>query len=538
MNYNFSDNEGVNTLLKKILDDVGQFTESQIEHIGKLNKIGVSLSAESNRDKLLEMILDQAQNFTNCDGGTLYMVTDDKKFLEFNVVINDSLNTKMGGTRGEITWPQLPLYKEDGSENREMVAVLSALTGELINIEDVYEAEGFNFEGTKKFDQGTGYRSKSMLVIPMKNYDGDVVGVLQLINRQDDSDKSVIKFSHEDEESTKSLASQAAMAITNLRLINELEALLESFIKSIASAIDAKSPYTGGHVRKVAVITMMIAEKLNSCNSGKYKDIFYDHDRMNELRISALMHDVGKITTPEYVVDKSKKLETIYDRIETVKTRLEVLKRDIEISYLKNEITEEEFKAEIEKVEDDVKFLTVTNIGGEFMSDDKIQRVEEIAGKKVFINNEETDLLTDNEVYNLSIRKGTLTNEERDVINDHANMSVKMLEALPFPKKLNRVPEIAGGHHEKLNGKGYPRGLTAEELTLESRILAVADVFEALTASDRPYKDAKRMSEVMRIIGFMVKDMELDPDLVDFFYEQNIHIEYALKELKEEQLDI
>ncbi len=537
MELNFSQNPGVNELLRKILQDVGNFTESQIEHIGKLNKIGISLSAESNRNKLLEMILDQAQNFTNCDGGTLYLMTEDKQFLEFHVIVNDSLNTKMGGTRGEITWPKLPLYQEDGSENREMVAVLSALTGDVINIEDVYVAKGFNFEGTKKFDAGTGYRSKSMLVIPMKNYDGDVVGVLQLINRQD-KEKNVISFSHEDEESTKSLASQAAMAITNLKLINELEVLLESFIKSIASAIDAKSPYTGGHVRKVAEITMLIAEAINKDNEGVFKDISYDEDKLNELRIAALMHDIGKITTPEYVVDKSTKLETIYDRIETVITRFEIAKRDLEIAYLKQEISQEQYTQKLAKLEEDLEFLKGVNIGGEFMSDDKITRVEEIAATTLIIDKKKTQLLSDNEVYNICIKKGTLTDEEREIINDHAAMTVKMLNELPFPKKLARVSEIAGGHHEKLNGKGYPLGLTAEELSLESRVLALADVFEALTACDRPYKPAKKMSEVVKIIGFMVKDMELDPDLVEFFYKSGIHIDYARKELKKEQLDI
>ncbi len=533
----FSERSDVNNFLTKILRDVKEFTESQSEHIKKLNQIGISLSAETNRNKLLEMILDLAVQFTNSDGGTLYTMSDDEKFLEFQVVFNKSLNVHMGGTKEEITWPKLPLYKEDGSDNREMVAVLSAIDNRLINIEDVYEAEGSNFDGTKKFDQSTGYRSKSMLVIPMQNYDGDVVGVLQLINKQN-KDDIVVSYDEDNEENTKSLAAQAAMSITNLQLVEGLENLLESFIKSIAHAIDAKSPYTGGHVRKVAEITMIIAKALNDSKNGKYKDVQYSDNQFNELRIAALMHDIGKITTPEYVVDKATKLETIYDRIETVKTRFEIVKRDLEIKYLKSEISQNEYEEKIHTLEDDFEFIKVSNLGGEFMADEKIERIHKIAAIAVEIDGEKTNLLTENEVYNLSIRKGTLTDEEREKINDHATMTLKMMEALPFPKKLSRVSEIAGGHHEKLNGKGYPLGLTAEQLSLEARILALADIFEALTASDRPYKGAKKLSEVSKIISFMVKDEELDKDLVEFFYNNNLHLLYAQNELKKEQIDI
>lgn len=538
MNNNFSENKDVNEFLNSVLHEVKTFAQKQADHIENLNKIGAALSAENNLDKLLEMILTQAKEFTNADGGTLYLKTDDEKFLKFTVVETTSLSIRMGGTFGEITWPPLKLYKDDGTQNNEMVAAMCALEGKLINIEDVYFAEGFNFEGTKKFDQGTGFRSKSMLVIPMKNYENEVIGVCQLINRQDSKTKEVVEFSKEDEKSALSLASQAAVAITNAKLINDLRLLLESFIKSIATAIDEKSPYTGGHVTKVAEITMMIAAKINEAQDGYFKEKKYSHDQLNELRIAALMHDVGKITTPEYVVDKSTKLETIYDRIKTIKTRIEVIKRDAEIEFLKNKITQSEYEQKLQELKSDSNFLEVCNIGGEFMSDDKIARVKLIAQKKWSENGEELPLLSENEILNLTIRKGTLTEDERQIINNHAKMSLEMLNKLPFPKKLRRIPEIAGAHHEKLNGKGYPLGLKAEQLSLESRILALADIFEALTACDRPYKDAKKMSEVVKIISFMVKDQELDAELVKFFYESGLHLEYAKKKLKPEQLDI
>ena len=545
----FTDNRDINGLLNTVLSEVKTFTEKQFDHIKTLNEIGIALSAENDLNRLLEMILHQAKKFTSSDGGTLYLKSDDEKNLYFKVVETNSLGIKMGGTGGEITWPPLKLYDEDGNQNSQMVATYCALTGEVINIEDVYYVKGFNFEGTKKFDTGTGYRSKSMLVIPMKNYEGEIIGVLQLINRLNKDGKS-IEFSKEDKDLTLSLASQAAVAITNTKLVKDLEEFLNAVISTIAGAIDEKSPYTGGHIRRVAKISLMIADAINRDEDGIFKEINYNDDELKEIKISAWMHDMGKITTPEYVMDKSTKLETIYDRVETIKTKFEILKRDIEVEFLRvkmraieqnklDDITgiEEAYKERITKLEDDFKFIEVCNVGGEFMADGKIDRVKDIAKEKIIVNGEEINLLTDDEVENLSIRKGTLTNEERDIIQNHATLTLKMLNQLPFPKKLKKVPDIAGNHHEKLNGKGYPRGLSAKDLTLESRILALADIFEALTAPDRPYKDAKTLSEVKRIIGFMIKDSELDEDLVKFFYENKLHLEYAKEELNPEQLD-
>lgn len=551
MNYDFSDNTEIDQLLNSVFKDISGFLHKQDEHISKMHEIGTALSAENNLDKLLEMILTHAKESTGADGGTLYLTSKDEKSLHFSVVQTTSLNIAMGGTLGEITWPPLELYHEDGNKNLEMVAAKCALEGKIINIDDVYETQEFNFEGTKKFDAGTGFRSKSMLVIPMKNYENEIIGVCQLINRIDNKTKKTIPFNNKDVEILSALASQAAVAITNTQLIQDLRLLLESFIKSIASAIDAKSPYTGGHVNKVAEITMLIVNELNDTKDGKYKDINYSHDQLNELRIAALMHDIGKITTPEYVVDKSTKLQTIFDRIEIIRTRYEVLKRDAEIEFLhqkmsafennKPDIIEELEKVledKLSKYDEDLKFLENSNVGGEFMSDDKIQRLEEISKHSFKLKNNEINLINSDELENLSIRKGTLTEDERQVINNHAQVSLDMLNVLPFPKKLHRVPEIAGGHHEKLNGKGYPLGLDASQLSLESRVLALADIFEALTACDRPYKDAKTLSQSMKIIDFMVKDGELDGDLVGFFNDKKLHLKYAKTKLKKEQIDI
>ncbi len=534
-----------------ILASIKAFCEKKTEQINHLNDIGMLLSIETNLEHLLGEIISKSKLFTNADGGTLYIMSENEELLVFKIVETDSLGIHMGIHGEEIPWPAVPLYLEDGSQNHEMVAAHCALTAKVLNFEDVYDAEGFNFNGTKKFDEGTGFRSKSMLVIPMVNSHKEVIGVVQLLNARD-ANNDVINFTTEDERLLLSLASQAAVAITNAKMIKDLKELLESFIKSIAYAVDQKSPYTGGHVHKVASIALKIAKALNKTTTGKYADVHYTKQEIYEIRISALMHDVGKITTPQHVMDKATKLETLYDRINTIRIKFEVYKKDLEIEMLNEKMKllssgasageiqslENKLAGEIEILDEEIDFLMVSNVGGEFMTDAHVQTIEKIAQRKLCVNGIEQNILSDFEVNNLCIRKGTLTKDELAIMQDHARISNEMLDALPFPKHLKRVPSIAGGHHEKLNGKGYPKGLKADELSLESRILALADIFEALSASDRPYKGAKKMSEIIKIINFMVKDGELDADLVQFFYDQKIHLRFAKQCFKPDQIDI
>ena len=554
----FTDNDQINRLLNNLVLDVKGFTESQLELIRRLTNIGAALSAEKNIDRLLEMIVDEARDFAQADGGTLYIMSDDETALHFAIAQNKTLKIRMGGTGGTITWPAVLLTNSDHSPNHTNVSAHAAITGNVINIRDVYDAEGFNFQGTRKFDAETGYRSKSMLVVPMKNHENDIIGVLQLLNAQDPATGEVISFSHECQQMTESLASQAAIALSNNRLIHDLENLLESFITTIATAIDEKSPYTGGHVRRVAELTMTIAEKINHMTEGPYAHVHFDENLLKELRIAAWLHDVGKITTPEYIIDKSTKLETIYDRVETLKLRSEIIKRDHEIEALKNQLSylmptsdAEALKSAardkdadrgvddfIKKVEEDVQFLVTANTGGEFMADDMIEKVKESAKRTWTVDGTEQPFLTENEIYNLVIRRGTLTDEEREIINNHARISHKMLTRLPFPKKLRNIPQYAAAHHERLNGTGYPFGLKGNELSLQARILSLADIFEALTAKDRPYKKGKTLSEVLKIISFMVKDGHLDKDLFDLFINEKIYLDYAKKELSPPQIDI
>ncbi len=546
----------IGKLLETVPSNLRGYIDSLQNQISNMSAIGLALSKEKDMDKLLEMILLEAKRISNADGGTLYMMTDDQR-LKFSIMITDSLNIHMGGTSGkEIPFYPVKLYMDDGQPNKTMIAANAGLTGDTINIPDAYKAKGFDFAGTKAFDEKTGYRSKSFLTVPLKNHEDEIIGVLQLLNAQDIKTKKVIPFSGNVQKSVEALSSQAAVAITNKNLIKDLEVLFESFIKLIASAIDAKSPYTGGHCSRVPEITMMLAESVNEINDGPFAGIQFTDKEMYELKIAAWLHDCGKVATPEAVVDKGTKLETIYDRIHTVATRFEVLRRDEEIKYLKKQLKiqkddsliENQKKEALKKArtlylkrikqqEDDKSFIEESNVGGEFMSQDRKDRVNKIASYRWKDNGSPKPFFSEDEIYNLCISRGTLTPEERKIINDHIVVTIDMLEQLPYPKHLRNVPEFAGGHHEKLDGTGYPKGLNHSEMSVQAKIMAIADIFEALTARDRPYKKGKTLSQAMRILGFMKNDAHIDTELFEVFVKEKIYLKYAESFLDPEQID-
>ena len=546
----------ISKLLESAPSNLRTYINSLQNQISNMSAIGLALSKEKDMEKLLEMILLEAKRISNADGGTLYMMIDDQR-LKFSIMITNSLNIHMGGTSGkEIPFYPVKLYMDDGQPNKSMIAANAGLTGDTINIPDAYKAKGFDFSGTKAFDEKTGYRSKSFLTVPLKNHEDEIIGVLQLLNAQDIKTKKVIPFSDGVQKSVEALSSQAAVAITNKNLIKDLEVLFESFIKLIASAIDAKSPYTGGHCSRVPEITMMLAESVNDINEGPFAGIQFTDKEMYELKIAAWLHDCGKVATPEAVVDKGTKLETIYDRIHTVATRFEVLKRDEEIKFLKkqlkiqkdNSLSEDEKKDALKKARslylkrikqqvDDKAFIEESNVGGEFMSKDRKDRVNKIASYRWKDNGSPKPFFTEDEVYNLCISRGTLTPEERKIINDHIVVTIDMLEQLPYPKHLRNVPEFAGGHHEKLDGTGYPKGLNHSEMSVQAKIMAIADIFEALTARDRPYKKGKTLSQAMRILGFMKNDAHIDTELFEVFVKEKIYLKYAEEFLDPEQID-
>jgi len=532
--------EVLQDLPEEVLAEIRRFASAQVDRIHELVKIGMALSAEKKLERLLEMIVREARRFTNADGGTLY-IKNEEDFLEFKIIQNDTLGISVGGTGQQITWQPVPLRDASGVENHRNVSAHCALIGEAINIDDVYRAD-FDFQGTRMFDSNTGYRSRSMLLVPMRGHEDDVIGVLQLLNARESGTGEVISFKDHEIADITSLASQAAIAITNVRLVRELETLMDAFLRAIAAAIDEKSPYTGGHVENVAELTVLIAEEISRTDSGAFAELNFCEEELAELKMAAWMHDVGKVTTPEYVVDKATKLQTIFDRIELVRARVEILKKEAEISRLKAELVENggEHRQPVEefmRLDEMLAFLEDANFGGEYLADEMMDRISTMGRECYEAGGRVMPLLTDDEIRNLSIRKGTLNSEERAIINNHVSLTIKMLEKLPFPKKLIRVPDFAGMHHEKLDGSGYPRGLSGDQIPLQARIMAVADVFEALTAADRPYKPGKKLSESMRIIGFMVKDGHLDKDICDLLVSSGLVHSYGCRKVTERQRD-
>ncbi len=510
-------------------------TVALLERIDRLTEIGTALSAERNLPKLLERILFGAKDLTHADGGTLYRLQEDR--LHFEILCNDSLGIRMGGASGDpIAFDPIPLHDNRGRPNHSMVVSHCVLSDETVNIEDAYRAEGFDFSGTRDFDRRTGYRTRSILTFPLKNHECEIIGVMQLINAKNE-DGRVLPFSEVDRLLAESLASMAAVALTQQQLVNDLQNLFESFIKMIASAIDDKSPYTGGHCRRIPVLTMMLAEAVHRADDGPMRDFRIDDKDRYELETAAWLHDCGKVVTPEHVMDKATKLETIHDRIALVEARFEILLRDIELGAQHGGDTDRVQRRK-EELERDLEFLRRVNVGGEYMDEEDVQRVQRIAGYRWRDRyGKEQPLLTEDEVKNLCVRKGTLNDDEREIVNHHIVATINMLEALPFPKHLARVPEYAGGHHEKMDGSGYPRGLTREEMSVPARIMAIADIFEALTASDRPYKPGKKLSECLRIMHAMKRDRHIDPDLFDIFIRERVYEQYAREFLPPSQID-
>lgn len=553
-----------------------QSQNEMTDRMARLINVGVALSVERDRDRLTEMILVEAQNISKAEGGTLYMVDELRSGLAFRILRNDALGLIKGGEHGTpVTFPPLPLHGPDLKPNLANVATACVHTGTTIEIADAYSAEGYDFSGTKAFDEGTGYRSKSFLTVPLKNHEGQVVGALQLINARN-ADGVVVAFPTEDQKLVEALASLAAVAIDNQHLIEAQRRLFESFIEVLAEAIDAKSPYTGHHCERVPVIAEMLVQAACKQTSGPFADFSLNEEEWFELRIAAGLHDCGKVVTPEYVIDKATKLETIHDRIHDVRTRFEVLRRDAEITMLKRQLagedtatTEADFAAEIATLEADFALVAHANIGTEFTSDEQIDRIHEIArrtwtrhfdrslglswaeaerlgtppptpGKECLLEDRpdhKVGLYNRGEIYNLIVRRGTLTEEEREVINDHIVVTQEMLAKLPFPRNLSRVRAIAGNHHEKMDGTGHPRNIKGEDMSVPERVMVIADIFEALTASDRPYKKPKTLTEAIRILFFMKKDGHIDPDLFDLLLQSGAYKEYGARFLSPDQCD-
>ncbi len=487
------------------------------------------ISKEKDLDTILKTILVEAMKITRSDGGTVYLKEENS--LKFKTVINHKLNI----FTSDIDWPNIPLYI-DGKENKTNVSALCALTKETINIEDVYECKKFNFEGTKVFDKNNNYRSKSMLVLPLIDYDDEVIGVLQLINKNDFL--NIESYTSEDEDEIASYAIYAATAISKNKLIEDLENLFLSFIKSISFAINRKSQYGYNHIKNVEKLMKLMIFAINRDNT-LFKDKVYSKDEEKELSISALVHDIGKITTPDYVLDKETRLHSICDKISEIEERflnainsLKVDELELEVSYLKGEVdvdidkVKKLYQKEINSLIKNLSFIQKINDPSVVLDDEDIKRVEDISKIKYKTLQDYRKLLDESDVEKLSIKYGNLTKKDREKINDHAKAGYEMLSRLRFPKKFQKIPQIAGFHHEKLNGKGYPFGLKGDEISKEVRMLTICDIFEALTSSDRPYKKAKSKEEAFAIMDKMAKNGEIDGKLFEFFKQSGIFDAY------------
>jgi HD-GYP domain-containing protein (c-di-GMP phosphodiesterase class II) len=495
--------------------------------------VGLALSTEKNISKLMEMILNEACKLTYADGGTLYLYDSENRHLDFAIIHTETMNIHMGGISGKpVTFPPVPLYNPDGKPNHFNVSSHAALTGNVINIPDVYHTDKFDFQGTRNYDTRNGYRSRSMLVIPMKNNEDTLIGVIQLINARVKGSDQVIPFSSINENLIRSLASQAAVALTNVQLQKELESLFHAFIKSIATAIDEKSAFTGGHIRRVVILTTMIAEEINREKEGAYAEIFFSDDQMEELHIAAWMHDIGKITTPETLIDKQTKLQGFHDGMNTIETRYQMLMQlcGDNRNFPKGEFCSEDLETELE-------FIKNCNRSGGFLTDENLEKLSLIRSKYFPLGEDTQSLLTDQELSSLSIRRGNLNSEERKQIEHHAVMTKRILGELPFPKHLENVAHYASMHHEKLNGSGYPEGLESSQIPLQARIIAVADIFEALTAKDRPYREPMKLSKAMDIMQSMVTEGHIDRDILNLMYRSGIISRYAESELEQSQVN-
>jgi HD-GYP domain-containing protein (c-di-GMP phosphodiesterase class II) len=512
------------------------YVEHLIQQINRLAEIGRALSGEHDLNTLLEKICDEVRKFTYADACTLYIAKENQ--LHITIFQNNTMGIRLGGKTGAvINMPPVDLVESN-------VSAYVALKGVSVNIPDVYDTDLFDFTGPKEFDQETGYHSTSMLLCPMRNHENDIIGVLQLVNALNPDTREVIPFSPDYVSLTESLASQAAVSITNARLINDMEYLFESFVEVMATAIDEKSPITGGHIRRVANLTMVMAEELHKNSKPPFKNVHFTPEKFHELRVASWMHDIGKVTTPVEIIEKSKKLETIFDRIQFVDMRMQFIIQRLELEAAQTQlklIREGETSENIKKLEEktaiavqefkDIReFIKKCNEPSEFLEDEYIERLQEIARKTYKDEHgNEQPLLTLDELKNLSIRKGSINEQERQIMKNHAQITLDMLAKIPFTRKLKNIPNFAGAHHECINGRGYPLGLQGEEIPFEGKLMAVTDIAEALTAKDRPYKKAMPLEQVYKILRSMADKNELDQDLVEFFINEKVYEVYQAK---------
>lgn len=488
-----------------------------------LNSIGIALSSEHNLDKLLDMIVREVRMFTHSDGGSLYIKEGDT--LSFEIAQNDTFARRYGTVPFKAF--KIPI-------DHNSIAGYVASTGEILNISDtdaIGDEYPFSFDTMRDFDKKMDYTSKSMLVVPMRNHKDEIIGVIQLINALG-ADGNVVPFDEELRDLVVSLASQAAVAICNSRFIQDIKNLFESIVTYSAQAIDARSPHTAGHSDRVAKLVLLQAETINAQSEGVFGEVFFSDEQLDELRIASFLHDIGKIGVRESVLDKANKLTD--DKIESIGNRFAFIMRDIALKAverkLRNNLTPNEAaaldietEAKIAELKKDFELINGINVP-RYYNDEEESHLNAIAAKSYTdIDGVVKPLLTPDEIEKLRVRKGNLTADERLEIESHVRHTLKILEQIPFTDELKNVPVIAATHHEMLNGTGYPNKLTADDIPLQARMLAVADIFDALTAEDRPYKPPLPLNVTIKILREEAENGRLDRNLVDLFITEEIY---------------
>jgi HD-GYP domain-containing protein (c-di-GMP phosphodiesterase class II) len=508
-----------------------------VSDLETLNKIGVALSTERNPDALLGLILSKSREITSADAGSLYLVeeeSDGGKHLVFRLTQNDSQS---------VPFRQFTLPIDTHS-----LAGYAAATGQILNIKDAYRIRNLPFRFNRDFDQKFGYRTKSMLVLPMKNQKDEVIGVLQLINCKKHPGvklttskivgEEVCPFSPQRQELASSLASQAAVALENNLLYRDIEKLFEGFVHASVTAIESRDPTTFGHSERVAKLTVALAGTVDRLDSGPYKDIHFTREDIREIRYASILHDFGKVGVREEVLVKAQKLyphqlELIRKRFQYIRKALEVEGYRKKLDYVLrngNQGYEECFALiegdqgrELQNLDNFLQHILEAN-KPTVLPEKSSEKLLQIAGWSFDDPSGPTEpLLTQEELQLLSISKGSLNADERLQIESHVIHSFRFLEKIPWTKELKRVPEIARAHHEKLNGSGYPYHTKSEDIPFQSKMMTISDIFDALTARDRPYKRAVPVERALTIIDDEVKSQLLDPVLFKLFIDAKIY---------------
>lgn len=472
------------------------------EEMKKILEIGVSLSYERDYNRLLERILQCAMELTFCDAGTLYLC--DGEALRFKIMRNDTLKTYSGG---DGNWPELPPVPLQ----RENVCALALLENRTISIRDVKHCEEYDFSGPRRYDAMTGYDTRSMLVVPMQNREGEKIGVLQLINAQDE-EKNVCEFNQDAVLAIESVASQAAITIQNVRYIRDIRELFQSFVRVMSAAIDERTPYNANHARNMAECGGRFADYLGTCKGQKR----FSMEQKEELIMTILLHDIGKLVTPLEVMNKAKRL--LPEQYSAFRHRMEVLRLRTDIDRLAGRITAGEKETAVSQIQEAVRLVDEANEAG-FAGDDLLEKLALLRNRTYTGEDGEIHPWLEEEEYAmLSIRRGTLSKEEREIMEEHVSVTDKLLSQIRFPADLMHVREWAAAHHEYLNGTGYPNHRQGDEIPYEVRMITILDIFDSLVADDRPYKRAMPVERALSVLDSMAnKEGKLDPELTELF---------------------